>query len=455
MSSGQAFLYAGTDLGTGQRIALKQLLAPLDADASDRHRRECDFLLRKAHGHPGIVRAIEEFADGQEQFLVEQWIDGATLNDDVARNGPPPMTVALSRLIAICRAVHYVNVQGSYFRDLNENNVMITPTGEAILIDFGGIEDCNSPRTTKLLPPGAAPEILAAYQHGRKAAFSRRTEVYALCALGYYMATGQYVPDDRNTQTLAPPSALNAQVSPGFEAAILRGLAIDPALRPADPAALRRELDALGGAVPRAPFAQAHYLPPPPPQPMMPVGAPFPAVPGRAGRPDRSRLWWTGWATTLLAPAIVLPLMRPPAIGNAPQSAQREAAVNSPNRAMSSPTVYAIRGARVNLRARPGLGSPVIGQLSAPKKVTILGESGGWYQVAAPGGIRGYVWGAYLPTDSRYRRGSLAAPVWLARRRAPQGERVLVVGVDSNRARLLLPEGDSIMVRSNAVSLSN
>ena len=525
ISSGQAFLYEAIEAGSGRRVALKQLLDPAEPDARERHARECGFVL-SGRRHPHIVTGLERLTDGREEFLVMEWVEGTTLGQEVGQRGPLPHDLIVSRLLTLARVLHFVNTNGFLFRDLNEGNVMVTPQGALIVIDFGGICPVNSGRHTHLLPPSVAPEVARAVAAGRPPGFTPASEVYACGTLGYLMATGQLVPDDRSVQPLVPPRVLNPRLDPALEALLLHALDERPDRRPATPLALVRLLEALAGKVQVATLTAAPAPVRALPQRALPAAVPLgpaiaPVAPPASWDAVRAALrhvhqeasalltWsrrqailslrnpanrlWRGLAAAFTVTTVLLALVcleqrssrapefpsptstgttapsrlgtptlpaadPPPVVASAPRLTLAPDPVKLVHAARVMPPVprpllVSVAGIRVNLCTRPSLSGAVVGVVSAPKPLRLLGRWNGWYKVAAPGGTQGYVWGAFLPVEPVYRRGVLRQSVFVGPNRLPAGEKLLLVSVTPVVDTVLLPSGRVTAVPAGAVKV--
>ena len=59
--------------------------------------------------------------------------------------------------------------------------------------------------------------------------------------------------------------------------------------------------------------------------------------------------------------------------------------------------VWYVSGTRVNLRAGPGTGNAVVGQLVLGDAAEVLGDQDGWYQIrTADGAVSGWIFGKFL-----------------------------------------------------------
>jgi hypothetical protein len=145
-------VYAGVDKRSGERVVLKEArphagLAADGADAVTRLRRERDILSRLA-GLPAAPAVRDYFELGEHHFLVQEFIEGTTLNSCYASRypliGPVPTQADLAEYTAwamhVCegaeRAITAVHERGVIFNDLHMFNVIVRPDGGVTLIDF-------------------------------------------------------------------------------------------------------------------------------------------------------------------------------------------------------------------------------------------------------------------------------------------------------------------------------
>ncbi|MFI6499338.1 class III lanthionine synthetase LanKC [Nonomuraea typhae] len=145
-------VYLGEDLRTGARVVLKEArpYAGLDAagrDAVARLGHERDILVRLA-GLDAAPALIEYFELGEHHFLVQEFVDGTTLQRRLLRRYPLTKATstradleeytrwALETLDSVERAVHSLHGRGVVFGDLHPDNVLLTESGRVVLIDY-------------------------------------------------------------------------------------------------------------------------------------------------------------------------------------------------------------------------------------------------------------------------------------------------------------------------------
>src|SRR5262245_15515805 len=163
---GQAVVYLAEDTRLGRRVAIKVLsgIKALTSGALERLLREARIASRL--DHPGICAVHEAGVEGGLPYIVMQLIEGTTLakriattregmtparaSDALASEAPaveaPAQPEPLDRAAILeavglvekaARALHAAHEAGIVHRDVKPGNIMITPLGEAVVLDFG------------------------------------------------------------------------------------------------------------------------------------------------------------------------------------------------------------------------------------------------------------------------------------------------------------------------------
>jgi serine/threonine protein kinase len=134
-AGGMGEVFLAQDLRLDRQVAIKFLKAPGDERS---HKRVVQEARASASlNHPYICAVYEVGADPAEgDFIVMQFVEGEPLSMRLQRQRLPPLeAIALCRRIA--EALKAAHAQGIVHRDLKPHNVIVTPTGEPKLLDFG------------------------------------------------------------------------------------------------------------------------------------------------------------------------------------------------------------------------------------------------------------------------------------------------------------------------------
>lgn len=161
----------------GRIFALKALRPAFSA--SPLHRA----LLRKEYEtamgliHPGILTVYSlEKVNGPGLCIVEEWIDGLTLDAFIASVKPSRRTL-LGIFLSIAETLEYVHSRQTVHRDLKPANIIVTTTGnQPKIIDFGL---ADSPGIAIVKGLGGTDGYAAPEQYVQGAAVDHRADIYA------------------------------------------------------------------------------------------------------------------------------------------------------------------------------------------------------------------------------------------------------------------------------------
>jgi serine/threonine protein kinase len=153
---GMGDVYRGTDLQTGQAVAIKALrpeVVSSDPDALARFLREGEAL--RQLNHPNIVQmvAASQEADGIEapgrHYLVMEYVWGGSLRDLLDHEGQLSVERTLEIALEVADALTRAHHLGILHRDLKPSNVLLAEDGTPRLTDFGCAHLAASPRLTQ------------------------------------------------------------------------------------------------------------------------------------------------------------------------------------------------------------------------------------------------------------------------------------------------------------------
>jgi eukaryotic-like serine/threonine-protein kinase len=292
-AGGMARVVRARDLVLDRWVAVKLLpTGTVDATSRERFRREARSSAR--FSHPNAVATFDAGDDAGQLYLVMELVDGPSLAQVLARDGPLAVDAAVRIADGVLAALDAAHAAGLVHRDVKPGNVLLGAGGQVKLADFGiarRLDDLAHDLTATGIvvgtPKYASPEQLA----GRPA--TAATDLYATGVLLYEMLAGAPPYDGATPATVAAAhlsapvpdvAAVRPDVPAAVAAAISRALAKDPAARFPSAAAMRSELASRTTPYPR-----------PSPMPAT-VLSPSPSPSPSAAPPARRHSWW--WVVT-------------------------------------------------------------------------------------------------------------------------------------------------------------
>ncbi|MFB9926241.1 serine/threonine-protein kinase [Amycolatopsis halotolerans] len=253
-SGGMGVVWRAHDDRLGREVALKQ--ARLSDVVSGRTlRREA----RLAAGvlHPNVVTFFDVAADGDELWLVMEYVPSRSLAEILAAEGRLPARTVAEIGVQLSAALGAVHAHGIVHRDVKPGNVLIASDGRAKLTDFGISRSVRTDETVTDSPLiGGTPDYLApevAQGHAPTAA----SDVFSLGATLFAAVEGkapfsggnEYATIRRVAEGTVPPTRHADGLAPTLE----RLMRLDPAERPTAVAAgelLAEGIDTLPVEVP-------------------------------------------------------------------------------------------------------------------------------------------------------------------------------------------------------------
>ena len=250
---GMGVVYKARHTALDRVVALKLVLTGSDASESELNRFQIEAKAAARLDHPHIVPVYEIGEHDGQHFFSMGFVDGPSLSVRLAKGGPLPPREAADLLRKVAEAVDYAHQQRIIHRDLKPGNVLLTPSGEPKVTDFGLAKRLDSEHS--LTATGqvlGTPAYMAPEQaQGDKAIIGPAADIYSLGATLFAALTGR--PPFTATAihelliqvTEEPPPAprtINPKVPAALEAICLKCLAKEPSERYASAGALADDL---------------------------------------------------------------------------------------------------------------------------------------------------------------------------------------------------------------------
>jgi eukaryotic-like serine/threonine-protein kinase len=301
-AGGMGEVYRAHDDQLRRDVAIKILNAKFSPDARAKINLLREAQSASALNDPHICTIYEIGEENDHAFIVMEFIEGRALRELIPLGGLPSALVARygTQISAALAHAHDHNI---IHRDVKTSNVVITPTGQAKVLDFGLAKqamDIHSAEATLSAvtepsfagtPAYMAPEIL------RGGAADARSDVWALGVVIYEMATGRlpfhgHTVYELSAATLRePPAPLPPSLPLSLRAVIQRCLEKEPGHRYQRAGEVRAILEA-AQFDPNSSLATSSSIPPA--LETKPIAA-----------SGRTRMVWTAGLTAILAAGLI------------------------------------------------------------------------------------------------------------------------------------------------------
>jgi tetratricopeptide (TPR) repeat protein/predicted Ser/Thr protein kinase len=241
-AGGMGEVYRARDEHLARDVAIK-FLAPGAAQADSR-RMEREAHALSTLNHPNIATIHDFVHDEAGDFVVMEFIAGESLSARL-KDGPLDVATVLDLARQIASGLDEAHQRGIVHRDLKPGNVMVTPKGQAKIVDFGIAEpardETNAATATNVLDTKTMGTLAyMAPEQIRGAPVDPRTDVWSFGAVLYELLTGRPPFVENNSLLLADavlnrvpatPTSQNSAVPAAFDGVILRALNKLPAER--------------------------------------------------------------------------------------------------------------------------------------------------------------------------------------------------------------------------------
>lgn len=228
-----ATVYRAVDTRLGRDVALKVLLPQVRETARQRFFQEAMAVAQL--NHPNIMAIYDVDQEGDDYFLVVEYVDGDSLADFIPSS--PDRVVELGRQIA--EALAYAHSRQIIHRDVKPANIKVTADGRVKLMDLGLALPREAKRMTAEGMIIGTPAYLSPEQ-AQGLPLDLRTDIYSLGIVLYEMATGELPFDSDDIPALLlqqvkqappPPRSITPSIPPALESVILKTLEKNPARR--------------------------------------------------------------------------------------------------------------------------------------------------------------------------------------------------------------------------------
>ncbi len=237
---GMAEVHLGRDTRLGRTVAIKMLRSDLARDPSFQARFRREAQSAAGLNHPAIVAVYDSGEEPAVEggvpvpYIVMEYVEGRTLRELVSAGRPMPWREALRVTSGVLAALAYSHRAGIVHRDIKPANVMVTPTGDIKVMDFGiarAIADSSATMTQTQAVIGTAQYLSP--EQARGETVDARSDLYSAGCLLFELLTGRppFVADSPVAvayqhvgEAPVAPSSVDVDVPDAVDAIVLHAL---------------------------------------------------------------------------------------------------------------------------------------------------------------------------------------------------------------------------------------
>lgn len=197
-SGGFGHVYLSVDLQTNAQYAIKEYLV---SGASGKAQLEHEAQVLSHLHHPNLPAFLAAFDERGHYYVVLSYIEGNDLTDCLRvvrqKNELIPLARLMEWLLSICDGVAFLHSQQPpiIHRDIKPDNIRITPSGTAILVDLGNAKTAaDGARTLFFIRHQGTPGYAPLEQYPGGTGTDERSDIYALGGTLYFALTAHEPP---------------------------------------------------------------------------------------------------------------------------------------------------------------------------------------------------------------------------------------------------------------------
>ncbi len=236
---GMAIVYRAVDLRTGHNVAVKVLRPEYNEDSEfiSRFQREAEAASKMTHHN--IVNLLDVGMDGENRYLVMEYVQGKTLKTVIQERGKLSPALAGQIAIRILSALEHAHRNGIVHRDIKPQNILVHADGHIKVADFGIARIANSSTLTKGDNVMGSVHYFSPEQ-ARGEGANATSDIYSTGIVLYEMLTGRVPYDGDNPVAVAmqhlhatpiPIQNLAPDVPPALVRVCMKAMEKNPAMR--------------------------------------------------------------------------------------------------------------------------------------------------------------------------------------------------------------------------------
>lgn len=188
-----AVVYLGEDVFNDRKVAIKVQVKDESAGPEEARRFEKLFLNEAALvgklSHPNIVAVYDAVVEGEQQYIVMEYVSGGCLKKFCTETNLLPVRQAVLLIFKACRALDYAFQNGVIHRDIKAANILLSDRDDIKISDFGTAQISQATHT-QIDGFVGSPAYMAPEQINEEPP-SVQTDIYSLGVTMYELLAGR------------------------------------------------------------------------------------------------------------------------------------------------------------------------------------------------------------------------------------------------------------------------
>lgn len=140
--------------------------------------------------HPNIVKVFDVSFGDRIQYIVMEYVDGITLKEYIQKQGVITWNDAVFFISQVLKALQHAHDKGIVHRDVKPQNIMLLPTGDIKVTDFG-IARFSRTETETLTENAIGSVHYISPEQAQGKPTDERADIYSLGVVFYEMLAGK------------------------------------------------------------------------------------------------------------------------------------------------------------------------------------------------------------------------------------------------------------------------
>ena len=189
--------------------------------------------------HPNIVSVFDVGVEGNDHYIVMEYVEGITLSEYINQNGMLSYHEAVAYAIQICRALDHAHKHHIIHRDIKPHNILMTKEGVLKVTDFG-IAHASTGNTVNMNKSTVGSVHYISPEQAKGVFADERSDIYSLGIVLYEMLTAKVPFVGENPvavalkhiqETPVLPKDINIAIPIVLQNIVMKAISKDPNMR--------------------------------------------------------------------------------------------------------------------------------------------------------------------------------------------------------------------------------